>query len=103
MSQSDRPKPFSPHGAVDGKVTDTNLAKKMTFIGRFGNSCGIPFMKNEFCKKHRQYEKFCPYLKDRPSEEWTEFTITNISKSKFKLTRKHKEKSNKTKKQNINV
>jgi len=103
MSQSDRPKPFSPHGTVDGKVTDTNLAKKMTFIGRFGNSCGIPFMKNEFCKKHRQYEKFCPYLKDRPSEEWTEFTITNISKSKFKLTRKHKEKSNKTKKQNINV
>jgi hypothetical protein len=103
MSQSDRPKPFSPHGTVDGKVTDTNLAKNMTFIGRFGNSCGIPFMKNEFCKKHRQYEKFCPYLKDRPSEEWTEFTITNISKSKFKLTRKHKEKSNKTKKQNINV
>ena len=89
MSQSDRPKPFSPHGAVDGIVCDTNLAKKMSFIARFGNSCGIPFIKDEFCKKHRQYYKFCPYLKDRPSVPWTEFTIDNSkSKGKFKLTNK---------------
>lgn len=87
MSQENRPKPFAPHGAVDGMICDTNLAKKMSFIGRYGNSCGIPFMKDEFCKKHRQYEKFCPYLHDRPSEPWTEFTITN-TKNKFRLTRK---------------
>jgi hypothetical protein len=43
MSQPDRPKPFSPHGALDGVVCDTKLAKKMTFIARYGNSCGIPF------------------------------------------------------------
>jgi len=70
----------------------------MSFIGRFGNSCGIPFNKDEFCKKHRQYYKFCPYLHDRPSEPWTEFTITNIGdktdktdktdKKRFRLTRK---------------
>jgi len=71
-------------------------------------------MKDEFCKSHRQYEKFCPYLHDRPSEPWTEFTITNI-KNKFKLTRKHgrkgendnrKEKSGRntqTKRNNDNV
>ena len=93
MSQSDRPKPFSPHGAVDGIVCDTKLIKQMSFIGRFGNSCGIPFNKDEFCKKHRQWEKFCPYLKDRPSQPWTEFTIT---KSKFKLTRKNNMNNNKT-------
>lgn len=88
MSDPSRPKPFAPHGAVDGIVCDTNLAKKMSFIGRYGNSCGIPFLKDEFCKKHRQYEKFCPYLFDRPSEPWTEFAITNI-KNKFRLTRKN--------------
>jgi hypothetical protein len=97
MSDPSRPKPFSPHGAVDGIVCDTNLAKKMGFIGRFGNSCGIPFIKDEFCKKHRQYYKFCPYLKDRPTQPWTEFTITNI-KSKFKLTKKNKSLNTKTKK-----
>jgi len=100
MSQENRPKPFAPHGAVDGIVCDTNLAKQMSFIGRFGNSCGMPFHKDEFCKKHRQYEKFCPYLKDRPSEPWTEFTITNI-KNKFKLTRRSNRKGNKNTKRNL--
>jgi hypothetical protein len=97
MSQADRPKPFSPHGAVDGIVCDTNLAKKMSFIGKFGSSCDIGFDKSDFCKKHRQYEKFCPYLKDRPSFPWTEFTISSIKK-KNRLTKKYNNKKNKTKK-----
>jgi hypothetical protein len=82
MSDPTRPKPFSPHGAIDGKVCDSTLAKKMSFIGRYGNSCGIPFFKDEFCKKHRQYNKFCPYLKDRPTEPWTEFSIYNLKNYK---------------------
>ena len=97
MSQSDRPKPYSPHGALDGIVCDTELAKKMSFLARWGNSCGIPFVKDEFCKKHRQYEKFCPYLKDRPTQEWSEFTVENV-KNKFRITRKNKKSNNKTKK-----
>lgn len=100
MSDPSRPKPFSPHGAVDGIVCDSASAKKMSFIGRFGNSCGIPFVKDEFCKKHRQYEKFCPYLKDRLSQPWTDFSSDNSkTKSKFKLTKKGtKHLNNKTKK-----
>jgi hypothetical protein len=73
----------------------------MGFIGRFGNSCGTPFIKDEFCKKHRQYYKFCPYLKDRPSEPWTEFTSedkNSKTKSKFRLTKKGGRSLNKTKK-----
>jgi len=77
MSQSDRPKPFAPHGALDGFVCDSNLAKRMSFIGRYGNSCGTPFVVEDYAKKHRQYYKFIPYLKDRPSQPWTEFTIMN--------------------------
>jgi len=91
MSQSDRPKPFAPHGAVDGIVCDTNLAKKMSFIARFGSSCGIAFDKKEFCKKHIQYENFCPYLRDRPSEPWTEFEIHKYTNSDNK-SRKNDEK-----------
>ncbi len=94
MSDQSRPKPFAPHGAVDGIVCDTNLAKKMAFEGRFGNSCGIPFIKDEFCKKHRQYYKFCPYLHDRPTQPWTEFASDNPSKNKFRLTKKGGRNSN---------
>ncbi len=93
MSQSDRPKPFSPRGAVDGIVCDSNLAKKMSFIGKFGSSCDIPFDKDDYCKKHRQYYKFCPYLKDRPSYPWTTFSSSLKTKEK---TKKNKSKRNKT-------
>ena len=93
MSQADRPKPFSPHGAVDGMVCDTTMAKKMSFSGRFGSSCGIPFNKDDFCKKHIQWSIFCPYLKDRPSEPWTDFSMHN---PKFMLTKKNRSKKNKT-------
>jgi hypothetical protein len=97
MSQATRPKPFAPHGAVDGTVSDSNLIKKMSFEGRFGSSCGIPFVVADYCKKHRQYEKFCPYLKDRPSEPWTVFSSV---KSKMKLTRREKNSANKTRRMN---
>ena len=108
MSQADRPKPYSPHGAVDGIVCDTNMVKNMSFEGRFGNSCGMPFIAKEFFKQHRQYEKFEPYVKDRPSQPWTVFTTSTPSssssssykkpKSSFKLTKKGRDMKNKTKK-----
>ena len=65
MSQEGRPKPFAAHGAVDGFVMDSELTKKMAFIGRFGNSCGIPFNKNEYCDKHIQWNLLRPYLHDQ--------------------------------------
>ena len=103
MSQSDRPKPYSPHGTVDGVVCDTKSAKNMSFIGRFGNTCGTPFIAKEFFKQHRQYERYAPYIKDRITQPWTEFTIApslsfKNSKSSFKLTKKGREMKNKTKK-----
>jgi hypothetical protein len=98
MSQADRPKPYSPHGAVDGIVCDTTMAKKMMFSARFGSSCGIPFMKDEFCANHRQWAIFCPYLKDRPSQPWTDFSM--MFKSTFGLTKKRILARNKSKKVN---
>jgi len=99
MSQDSRPKPYQPRGAVDGIVCDTSLAKKMSFIGKFCSSCDIGFNKDEFCKKHRQFEKFCPYLKDRPVKPWTEFSSDNTKiKSNIRLTKKGGKRLNKTKK-----
>lgn len=101
MSAPGRPLPFAPRGAVDGFVCDTKMALKMMICGRYGNSCGTPFVKNDFIKKHRQYEFFGPYLKDRPSEEWTDLSFETQKggkshKVKFRLTRK-KNKHNKNK------
>ena len=91
MSEAGRPKPFALHGALDGIVCDTNMAKKMSFASRFGNSCGIAFKKDVFFKKHRQWQKFEPYIKDRMSQPWTDFSITKTV-SKFSLTKKNKTK-----------
>ena len=93
MSDPGRPKPFAPRGAVDGIVCDTSLAKKMSFMGKYGSSCNIAFNKDEFCKEHRQFSRFSPYLRDRPSQPWTEFTINEKNK-KSKLTKKYNKKTN---------
>jgi hypothetical protein len=111
MSQTEGAKPFDPHGAVDGCVTDSKHAERMGFFGRFGNSCGIPFVKKDFCNKHIQYDNYCPYLKDRPSQPWTYFTITphptktHHHKTQTKFLDKtnkntNKNTNNKTKKRN---
>jgi hypothetical protein len=82
MSQHDRPKPFSPHGAVDGIVCDSALAKQMSFIGRFGNSCGTEFIVHKFCEKNRQWKYLEPYLHDRKSQPWSKFTINDLNSNK---------------------
>jgi len=119
MSAPGRPLPFAPHGAVDGFVCDSEMAKKMMICGRYGSSCGTAFIKDEFIKKHRQYENFASYLNDRPSEEWTELSAEGEkenenendnenensqdggrNKPKFRLTRKSKNYKKKTLKSN---
>ena len=54
---------------------------RSSFSARFGNSCGMPFIADEFFKKHRQWEIFKPYIKDRPSAPWTDFAIVDKSKT----------------------
>jgi hypothetical protein len=90
MSDPSRPKPFEPRGAVDGNICDSNMAKNMTFLVRWGSSCGHPFIKNKFLNKHRQWRYLQPYLHDRPSQPWTYFQITNHNSftKKYKKTRK---------------
>ena len=93
MSQSDRPLPFQPRGAVDGAVCDSTLAKNMSFSMRWGSSCGTPFDKNIFFDRHIQWKRFKPWVFDRPSQPWTLFRsmdrLTNVSK---KQTAKHNQK-----------
>ena len=77
MSDPTRPKPYQPRGALDGNVCDTTMAKNMSFSLRWGNSCGTPFDKNKFCDEHMEWNYLRDYLRDRPQQPWTTFTITN--------------------------
>ena len=92
MSDPSRPKPFQPRGSLDGKVCDTTLCKKMGFMARWGTSCGIPFDKAEFCKRNIIWADQEPYLKDRPQQPWTEFTVHKGAISDKNLTKKKEEK-----------
>ncbi len=65
--------PFSPSGAIDGKVVDSRMAEKMQIWARWGSSCGKPFWAGEFLEKHPQYEWLKGFMDDRPSCEWTVF------------------------------
>lgn len=97
MSQSDRPLPYQPRGAVDGFVIDTNSCKQMAFYGRWGTSCGTPFIVDAFIKQNIQWKRFGPWLIDRPSQPWTYISVLNSLKSKSSSysTKKHKNKRRK--------
>lgn len=73
MSQSGRPVPFQPRGAVDGVTATADDAERLILWARFGSSCGTPFIADNFLKKHPQFEYLRPFLKDRPRQPWTDF------------------------------
>jgi Phospholipase B len=65
--------PFYPAGAVQGKVMDSELAGKMSFIARAGHPCGEDFLAKPFLADHPEYLWMTPVLKDMKSGPWTRF------------------------------
>ena len=68
------PPPFSPSGAMDGKVVDAAMVKNMQFWARWGSSCGRKFNAGEFLEAHLQYEWMRGHLPDIPELPWAVFT-----------------------------
>ena len=62
---------FRPHGAIDGKVVDSDMAKNWRFCAKWGHPCGIAFNAREFLEKHSQYDWLDGFLKDLPPQLWT--------------------------------
>ena len=110
MSDPSRPKPFQPRGALDGIVCDTTLANKMSLDARWGTSCGIPFDASAFFLQHIQWRHLEPYVKDRPHQPWTIFSMNNTTaiktsknKTKIKIERLKALKGKKTRKQQFRL
>ncbi|MDP9076425.1 MAG: phospholipase B family protein [Bacteroidota bacterium] len=65
---------FFPMGAVQGKVTTTNLANKMQLWAHMGHPGGADFLAAPFFKKHPEYFKTQgKYLRDMKAYPWTLF------------------------------
>ena len=65
--------PYFPGGSVTGKVTDSDLAGKLTLIAHAGHPCGADFLAAPFLAAHPEYGYLKPILKDMKSGPWTRF------------------------------
>ena len=66
--------PFSPSGAVTGKVMDADMAANMSFIARAGHPCGEDFIAAPFLEKHSEFAWQKPILHDMKAGPWTTFS-----------------------------
>ncbi len=66
--------PYDPGGAVTGKVMDSEMAAKMSFIGRAGHPCGESFLAAPFLAAHPEFAWQKPILHDMIAGPWTTFT-----------------------------
>lgn len=70
--------PFSPEATLDGKVIDSKMAKQMSFVARWGSSCGMPFVAKAYLEAHPQFDWMTGLIKDRPTQPWTVFKAGEI-------------------------
>lgn len=68
--------PYWPMGAVQGKVTTTDLTNKMSFWAHMGHPGGADFLAKPFFAAHPQYKWMSPYLRDMKAYPWTLFTAS---------------------------
>jgi len=66
--------PYDPSGAVTGKVTDSDLAAKLSFIDRAGHPCGEDFHAAPFLAAHPEFNWEKSILGDMIAGPWTTFT-----------------------------
>jgi hypothetical protein len=64
-------RPYTPGGAVTGKVMDADMAEKLTFIGRAGHPCGEDFLAGPFFAAHPEFAWEKPILHDMKAGPWT--------------------------------
>ena len=74
--------PYHPGGAVQGKATDSTMAKEMQFVARMGHPCGEDFHAKPFLDAHPEFAWQQNYLRDMPAGPWTFFSSDEARPSK---------------------
>lgn len=70
--------PHYPVGCTDIKITNTKMARKLSFIGRFGSACGRKFDASEHIKKYPIFKPWLQVLRDFPSEPFHKIEIDHV-------------------------
>jgi hypothetical protein len=71
--------PYSPDGAVTGKVMDSDMAAKMSFTARAGHPCGDDFLAAPFFNAHPEFAWQKPVLHDMKAGPWTTFKTADTT------------------------
>jgi hypothetical protein len=66
-------RPYNPGGSITGKVTDSNMTGRMSFVARRGHPCGGNFLVGPFLKAHPEFAWQEPLLHDMLAGPWTVF------------------------------
>ena len=69
-SENDPNSKYKLYGSIDTKITTTKLAKKMSFFGMFGPSCGKTFSLKRFLREHPTYKKWELVVNDFKKQSW---------------------------------
>jgi hypothetical protein len=64
---------YYPGGAVQGKVTTSDMAEKMSLIAHAGHPCGEDFLAAPFLAEHPEFSYLKPVLRDMKAGPWTTF------------------------------
>lgn len=65
---------FEPGGASQSKVTDSQLAERLSFWACMGHACGVSFHVRPFLEEHPEFAWQKGFLRDMPAGKWTEFS-----------------------------
>jgi Phospholipase B len=65
--------PYYPGGAVQGKVTTSDMAEKMSLIAHAGHPCGEDFLAAPFLARHPEFSYLAPVLRDMKAGPWATF------------------------------
>jgi Phospholipase B len=68
--------PYSPSGAVTGKVMDASMAEHMSFTARAGHPCGEDFIAAPFLAAHPEFNWQAPVLHDMKAGPWSTFSTS---------------------------
>ncbi|MGC1297000.1 MAG: C45 family peptidase [Alloacidobacterium sp.] len=64
---------YYPGGSVQGKVTTSDMAEKMSLIAHAGHPCGEDFLAAPFMAAHPEFSYLKPVLRDMKAGPWTTF------------------------------
>ena len=69
---------YYPFGCTDAKVTTADMARQMSFMGRFGSACGRDFNVKKYIRDHPIFKEWQPFLTDFPKTAWHKLHLSTF-------------------------